>query len=76
MKNTREWEMNLLDLETSIINSALVEGLCVVISKTQLAMRVPYFLRLDFVPKTNLAYQILAILAFIVDQKLVKQAAK
>jgi hypothetical protein len=30
----------------------------------------------DFVPKTNLAYQILAILAFIVDQKLVKQAAK
>lgn len=30
----------------------------------------------DFVPKTNLASQILAILAFIVDQKLVKQAAK
>jgi hypothetical protein len=53
MKNTREWEMNLLDLETSIISSALVEGLCAVISKTQLAMRVPYFLRLDFVPKTN-----------------------
>jgi hypothetical protein len=47
-------------------------------------MEVPKFtffnlmaeLRSDFVPKTNLAYQILAILAFIVDQKLVKQAAK
>jgi hypothetical protein len=47
-------------------------------------MKVPKFnffnlmaaLGSDFVPKTNLANQILAILGFIVDQKLVKQAAK
>ena len=53
MKSIRGWQMNPLFSETSIISSALAEDLLAVISKTQLAMRALWFVRLDFAPTTN-----------------------
>ena len=53
MKNIRGRQMNPLFSETSIISSALAEDLLAVISKTQLAMRTPCFVRLDLAPTTN-----------------------